>query len=294
MMPTLSVLWKIRKETFSYRKDEIKDAILPLFLVILGIASIITLLFVGLFQIFNPAILAFLQGNDELKLTVLISLVAGVSIFFILTYGAFLMRHFSTSGYSYRSTSGFDYGYVAIALSQLERVEKSLSILGLKASLDEKKEFEVVNKLTGEVSRNVSMVFEDDRWLFEFTSIKTNIELDEFLEGFYFNGINNTQIRSYQNNSFSFVRFYIAWKATVFLIFKMLNRKNDLSGYGSLVLRKAPLRSLSTCVKLNFSSEKAEFLIKHKIPVKDYELAKDLPVVWLSKIYNSNKTTVDN
>lgn len=283
-MPTLSVLWKVRKETFSYQKNEFRNANLTLAFLLLIIPSAVVFALLVITTVFNSVIMYFLNGDTKLEGAIIITCAVSISIFLLLTYGAYFLRDFSHTDLKYSDK--------ILVSSQLERIKRSLSILGLEAFADEENKIQVIDKSTREVSKHVSISFENNsNWVLEFLKIDSSAELDSFLEGFYLDGVNVTEICSKQGNPFSSIKFYTVKKALVFSAFKMFNRNKELNGYGSLVLRRAPLKGLKACVDLNLSSEKAEFLIKHKVSISNYNLAQDIPVAWLAKTYNINTTT---
>lgn len=283
-MPTLSVLWKMRKETFAYDKEERLGVFIILAMMLLTSFSILAAVVIAIAVFSRPLTSSLFQGNANLEVTFGWIILIASSVAYFLTYGAYVTK----------VIVGTDEEYIwdSMIMSQFERIKKPLAFLGLETLfISYGLSIKMLDKNTNDVSENVRTSFSSYKWYLKFKSFhKSKINEENALGNSYPDGFKNIQISSHKSNPLSSVRLFIYWKAFIFFVFKMFNRGHDLTGYGVLVLRGATLRSLQACTRLNLTSDKADFLISQKVPVSDYELVKDLPVAWIAKIYSKNTT----
>lgn len=284
-MPTLSILWKVRKETFSYR-----DEILPAFLAFVVLSflslSVSAVLFLILFnQLGIPPYFWYDMKEATSVDTTFIHafLVVGSSIGVMSTYGAYLIKSIVSSEDEYR--------FGIPIKSQLERIRTPLKILGLESNyISYDALTKIIDNTTQEESKDVRLYFYDNKFFLELYNLNKPDQ-----DKFGFAGEDNCkEIKSFEINPLSQIRFYLMWKALMFSGFKLFNRQLDLNSYGSLFLRGASFRKLKQGSKFGLSSEKINFLIKNKVPLQQYEVAKDIPLIWLNKAYGEAKLIVDN
>jgi hypothetical protein len=278
-MPTLSVLWKIRKETFTYEKGERFNASV-VFLMLLSTS----------FSCFTAATMAItiFSENSGQEVFFACTLLSVSTLAFVLTYGAYYVKVIVSADEEYVSDS--------IIMSQLQKIRKPLAILGLTTLFKSYGlSINMIDKKGNDVVKTMRINFFTYKWSLRLKGTrKYNPEMSMALNPIYEDGFSIRDISSHKSNPFSSIRFFIIGKAFKFLFFKMFNNGRDLSGYGSLILRGVTLKSLQACTRLNLTSEKAEYLISQNIPISDYELVKDLPVAWIAKIYNKSDAAVDN
>lgn len=79
-------------------------------------------------------------------------------------------------------------------------------------------------------------------------------------------------------------RLHIIRKAFQFVTLQLALRKK-LPGYGVLLLQEVPYLNIYAAAKIGIEPDKVFQIVALRIPIKDYEDSKDIPVEWLEKAF---------